>query len=661
MRTPERSTLLYGARAAGIATLLAAGYAVAQQQQSPQAQNPQPAAAPVMRASEGDGSTIFGNYCENCHGNPKVDSAPSPAVLKQMTPERIYQALTTGDMVTMTQDLTDKQKRDIAEWLGGRKLGSTESGDAAKMTNRCSSNPPLRDLTTAPSWNGWSPDFNTTRFQPASAAGLSPAAVSRLQLKWAFGVPAAASVYGQPTIVDGRVYFSSDSGWVYALDAASGCVHWSFQAQSGVRSSITIASVKSAQGTARYTAFFGDIHGNIYAVDAANGELFWKARIDPHPLSRITGGVRLYNGRLYVPVASLEEPESSSPNYPCCSFRGMIAALDGSTGKQIWKTYTIDEIPTPRKTSDGKSFTGPSGAGVWSPVTIDPKRHAIYFTTGNTFSAPDVGRSDAIMALDLDTGKILWVQQDEAGDVWHTGCPQGNPPAGFPPKSAGRGPFARRGPGRGPGGGGGRAPMAASYYCPEEKENPDWDFSAGAMLVNLPNGRSLLIAGQKSGMVWAHDPDRKGALVWKSDVSRGQIVFGGAADDQNAYFGFRGGGVVAVQLSDGQEKWFTPIPPQESMSGHPGISAAVTAIPGVVFTPGLDGMLRAFSTFDGRPLWQYDTTQELATTNGVKARGGSIGSAGATVAGGMVLVTSGYTGFQGGQPGNLLLAFAPPQ
>jgi polyvinyl alcohol dehydrogenase (cytochrome) len=260
------------------------------------------------------------------------------------------------------------------------------------------------------------------------------------------------------------------------------------------------------------------------------------------------------------------------------------------------------------------------------------------------------------MALDLDTGKILWVQQDEAGDVWHTGCVSGNAPPGFAPKSAGRGFTAGRGaPPPRP-----RPQMPDSYYCPQTTTNPDWDFSAGVILVNLPNGKTLLLAGQKSGMVWAHDPDKKGELVWRSDVSRGQIVFGGAADDQAAYFAMRGGGLVAVQLSDGVEKWYTPIPPQDSMDTHPGLTAGVTVIPGAVFTAGLDGMLRALSTFDGRPLWQYDTTKEVETVNGVKAKGGSIGSAGATVVDGMVFVTSGYTGFQGGQPGNLLLAFGPP-
>ncbi len=645
----------FGILIAPLALLMPAmGRAPAQQQtvqpQTPAASSPQQMNSQPRRGfTEGAGSTIFGNYCESCHGNPKVEAAPAPATLKMMTPERIYLTLTKGEMVPMAKDLTDQQKRDIAEWVGGRKLGAIESGDAGKMSNVCSMNPPIHDLTSTPSWNGWSPDLSTTRFQPAKAANLSPAEVGRLQLKWAFGFPAADSVYGQPTIVDGRVFVSSDAGYVYALDAKTGCVHWSFQALAGVRSAITIGPTKP--GSTKYAAFFGDIRGNIYSVDASNGKLLWRAPIDPQPLSRITGGTRLYNGRLYVPVASLEEPESSSSNYRCCQFRGLVAALDSETGKQVWKTYMVPNPPTKQTTPDGKTYLGPAGVGVWGPVTIDPKRNAIYFGTGNTFSAPDVGRSDAIIALDLDTGKILWVKQDEPQDVWHTGCPQGPAPPGFAPKDAGRTRAAQpRRPNHAPA-------MPASYYCPDP-EGPDWDISSGAMLANLPDGHRLLVAGQKSGMVWAHDPDNNGALVWRSDVSRGQIVFGGAMDDHDAYFAFRGGGLVKLRLSDGLEKWFTPIPPQESMESHAGLSAAITLIPGVVFTSGLDGMLRAFDSFDGKPIWEYDTTQEVTTVNGVKAHGGSIGSAGATVANGMVFVTSGYTGFQNGQPGNLLLAFA---
>jgi polyvinyl alcohol dehydrogenase (cytochrome) len=306
---------------------------------------------------------------------------------------------------------------------------------------------------------------------------------------------------------------------------------------------------------------------------------------------------------------------------------------------------------------------GPSGAGVWGPVTIDPKRRAIYVSTGNAFSEPDVGRSDAVMAMDMDTGKILWVQQPLHGDVWNNGnCPAGPPPAGFPPRSAGRrpnpvseNPQPRPRPAQNA-----RPPLPDHYYCPDQHQNPDWDFSAGVMLVDLPNGRSLVVAGQKSGLVWAYDPDKKGELVWRADISRGQILFGAATDGEYGYFAMRGGALAAVRLSDGMELWNEWVEPHGPLKDHRGISAAVSLIPGAVFLAGLDGTLRAFSTFNGKPIWEYDTTQKVQTVNGVQATGGSIGSAGAVIVNGMVFVTSGYIGFQGGQPGNLLLAFGPP-
>jgi polyvinyl alcohol dehydrogenase (cytochrome) len=572
--------------------------------------------------------------------------------MKKMTPEHIYEVLTTGPMVPMATDLTDQQKRDIAEWVGGRKLGAGDVGDASKMPNQCSFSGAVKDLTSLPSWDGWSPDLDSARYQTASAAGITADKVSSLHLNWAFALPGADSVYGQPTVVDGKVYVTSDAGFVYSLDAKTGCVHWSYPAGIGIRSAVLIGPI--APGSTRYAAFFGDVRGNVYAVDAKTGTLIWKVAIDPHQLSRITAGTILYKGKLYVPVASLEEPESSSYNYKCCTFRGMVAALDSATGKQIWKTYTLPDVPKPETAPDGKSYIGPAGVGVWGPVTIDPKANALYIGTGNTFSGPDVGRSDALMAMNLDTGKILWIKQDEPLDIWHTGCPQGPGPEGFPPKRAPGAPVAQR-PAGAP------APPAppADYYCPVI-EGPDWDIASGAMLGTLPDGHRILVAGQKSGLVWGQDPDKQGEVLWRSriDIARGQIVFGGAMDKDTAFFAFRSGGVDAINIADGKEKWYTTVDSPPAMATHRGFSAAISVIPGLVFAGGLDGMFRAFSTVDGKEVWDFDTTQEFNTVNGIKAHGGSIGSAGPTVAGGMVYITSGYTGFQNGVPGNVLLAFS---
>jgi len=623
------------------ALLLTTGYALQQAGQAPGT------VASPRGQSEGPGSTIFGNQCEQCHG--KIESAPTPATLKKMTPERIYFALTQGDMVQMAKDLTDLQKRQIAEWVGGRMLGSQESGDASKMPNRCPANPPMRNLTSTGSWNGWSPGLNNARFQDGKDANMTAAKVSRLKVKWAFGFPGASETYEQPTIVDGRVFVSSDAGYVYSLDADTGCVHWSYDVGSGVRSAIVIGQLKSEP--AQYAAFFGDIRGNVYAIDAATGMLIWKVLIDPQQLSRITAGIVLYKGRLFVPVASLEEPESSSYNYLCCTFRGMVAALDAATGKQIWKTYTIPHVATKQVDAKGVAYMGPAGAGVWGAVSIDTQRNALYLGTGNTFAGPDVGASDAVMALDVDSGKLLWSVQDEPGDIWHTGCPQGPSPPGFAPKPA----FAPR-----PGAATPAAPrpaMPATYWC-ADPEGPDFDIASGPMIADPSNGHSLVIVGSKSGMAWGHDPDAKGSVVWRQDSARGQIVFGGALEEGMAYFNFRNGGVAALRVSDGVEKWYTPIAPQESMSTHAGFSAAVTAIPGVIFAAGLDGTVHALNAFNGNPIWQFDTAKDFQTVNGVTAHGGSIGSAGVTVANGMLFVTSGFTGFQNGVPGNLLLAFS---
>jgi polyvinyl alcohol dehydrogenase (cytochrome) len=598
--------------------------------------------------SESTGVNLFKNNCTGCHGITPVERAPTEATIRQMPPERIFEAITTGSMKNNAAALTDPQKRLLAEYMGGRKLDKDDVGDIRNMPNACASHPPVRDLN-APSWNGWG-DLSNTRFQPARAAGLTAGKVSRLKLKWAFGFPGATALYGQ-TIVDGRVFVSSNAGYVYALDAETGCIHWSFRSPAVVRSGITIGPLKP--GSTRIAAFFGDIRGNAYALDASNGELLWKVAADNQLLARVTGNPRLYQGRLYVPLASLEEDESRSPQHICCTFRGAVTALDSETGHQIWKTYTIPQEPKViKRNSAGVDYMGPSGSGVWTTPIVDTKRRALYFGTGNSFSEPAT-TSDSIMAMNMDTGKILWWRQAMANDVWHGGCAQTIPGRSVSPR-------ANPGePGRG-----NQAP-----YPPEncvEKTGPDWDYSASPNLATMPDGRTVIIASPKQAVVRALDPDRNGATIWEQDIARGigggagETVFGGAVDDQTIYFGLHlGNGLVALSLATGVEKWFKPLQTPEAMATHRGIVAAVSVIPGVFFAGGMDGILRAVSPGDGSPIWEFNTAQEFKTVNGVTARGGSIGAGGPTIAGGMVFVGSGYVGFQNGVPGNVLLAFAP--
>jgi polyvinyl alcohol dehydrogenase (cytochrome) len=442
-----------------------------------------------------------------------------------------------------------------------------------------------------------------------------------LTIKWAFGFPGVSSVYGQPTVAGGRVFVGVDTGYVYALDAATGCVHWSFLAETGVRNAINIAPATGAG--ARHAAYFGDIRANVYAVDADTGALIWKVNAEAHPLAVITGSPTLHEGRLYVPVSSREEAAGGSLYYPCCTFRGSIVALDAATGRQVWKTYVSPDPPKPsRRNSRGTQLWTGAGAAIWHAPTIDPRNRAVYVATGDAYTEPAHKNTDAVMAIHMDTGAVLWSVQDFENDAWLVGCAQ-----------------------------------EPNENCPKNL-GPDYDFGASPILQTLPDGRRVLLAGQKSGQVFAHDPDRDGALLWKAalveKIGESEILFGGAADDRVAYFGLDNGTVAALDPATGQRSWFLPPRPPGPRRG---VTAALTAIPGAVIAGSQDGTVRAHAAEDGRLVWSFDTLQEFKTVNQVAARGGSMGAPGPTVADGMLFVGSGYVGLGNGTPGNVLLAF----
>ena len=589
-------------------------------------------AACVMAASPAAAQTAsrvirqIDQRCARCHTNANADRASDVAgarplaALRDLSADALFESITTGPMRVHAEGLTDDVTRAMAEFLSGRKLGMTGAADARQMSNRCSTSPPIGSLSTAPAWNGWGPDATNARFQQA-AAGMTAGDVPRLSLTWAFGFPGAASVYGQPTIAAGRVFVGVDTGYVYSLDAATGCVYWSFQADAGVRNAVTVGAVSGPRPA--HAAYFGDVRGNVYAVNAATGEPLWKIVADAHPLAAITGAPALHEGRLYVPVSSREEGPGGSQYYPCCTFRGSIVALDANTGRQLWKAYPIPNAPArTKKNSVGTQLWAPAGAAVWHTPTIDPARRALYVATGDAYTLPAPKTTDAVMALDMDTGTVLWSVQDTENDAWLVGC----------------------------------LGQERLENCPADL-GPDFDFGAPPILHTLPGGRRLLLAGQKSGEVFAHDPDRQGALAWKTSlvekVGAAEILFGGAADQQSAYFGLSNGVLAAVDPATGAQRWSVPL----SQGQRRGLTAALTAIPGVVFSGGQDGLLRAVDSGTGRVVWQFNMLQDFKTVNGVPARGGGMGGPGPTVAGGMLLAGSGYVGLGNGTPGNVLLAF----
>lgn len=576
----------------------------------------------------------FNEKCASCHVNPEPGSrAPTRAQLQGQAPEAILAAMTTGGMAPMASGLSEGQMRAIAEYVSGRSFGTAAAGHASTMKNQCSAKP-LGNPLEGPGWNGWGVDKANSRFQTAAAAGLTSATVPKLALKWAFGFPEGRQAFGQPTVVGGRIYVGSDNGFVYSLDAASGCVYWSYQAKAGVRTAITVAPIKA--GASRFAVFFGDVRANVYAIDAESAALIWTKHADPHPVARITGAPAFHDGRLYVPVSSIEEAMGGNPSYPCCSFRGSVIAFDASTGEQRWQSFTISEAAVPmRKTSTGTQLWGPAGAAVWSAPTIDPERGRIYLSTSNGYTYPAVNTTDAVMAVDLATGKRLWTRQLTPNDAYVIGC----------------------------------GPNAKSETCPQET-GPDFAVGTSPILRSLPGGRRILAVGQKSGIAWGINPD-DGTVVWQHRVGQGTalggIEWGGAADDRLVYYpnadGLLGikaaGGLAAIRLATGEREWWAPpiaTCPDQTMKCIPAQSAAASMIPGVVFSGATDGMMRAYSAADGKVLWEFATARDFETVNGIKARGGSINGPGATIANGMVFTNSGYGSF-GQMAGNVLLAF----
>lgn len=576
------------------------------------------------------GIYTFTGRCGTCH-DARKDGAPDRYALNRHTPEEVLESMTTGSMAAYANGLTELQKRVVAVYVGGRPFGSANEGEASLMKNRCSSRPAwTADPSKPGTWNGWGFNLTNARFQPAP--GLSADQVPRLKLKWAFGFPNGNSAYGQPSVVAGRVFVGADTGFVYSLAADSGCVYWGFKANAGVRTAISVGPGKGT--SARYLAYFGDIKGNVYAVNAETGALVWTQRADTHPIARITGAPTLDGGRLYVPVASLEESGGGNPNYGCCTFRGAVVAYDAITGKQIWKSYTIAEEPRPtKKTSVGTQLWGPAGAGVWSSPTIDAKRHAVYIATGNGYTEPAADTSDAVIAFDIKTGKRLWAKQTMSMDSYVRDCP-GKYRPNVPVENK-------------------------SETCPDDL-GPDMDFGNAPILKTLSGGRDLIVIGQKDGHAWGLDPDKQGAVVWQRmvglglDGGGGGMQWGSAADNELAYFPVtRGGpqlGLAALKLATGELAWRASPPA--------GSSAPATVIPGVVFSGASAGTIYAYSTTDGHVLWQFDTAREFPTVNGVEAKGGGMGGSGPVAAEGMLFVPSGYSDlFGGAQRGNVLLAF----
>jgi len=586
-----------------------------------------------------DGNAIYKEHCSICHEG-QVPKAPHSVTFSMLGPQAIYAALTDGVMKAQGSSLTDAERRSVAEALGGRSLDAA----SAAPPPPCDAAHRNFDRARPPQLDGWGMTLANTRYAGARIAGISAGDVGKLKVDWAFGFPGATRARSQPAVAGGSVFVGSQDGTVYALDFATGCVRWSYHADSEVRNSPVVEPWRSGDAAAAPRVYFGDFKGNVYSVDAATGALRWRHLVDEHPRVTITGSPRYYDGRLYVPMSSNEWAAAADRSYECCTFRGGVAALDANTGAEVWKAHTIAEPakPTGELNSAGAKRWHAAGAPVWNSPTIDIKRKRLYVGTGEAYTSPAADTSDAVIAFDLATGRRLWHYQSISGDAWNMAC------------------FIGGGP-----------------NCPREN-GPDLDVGASPALVSLPGGRDLVIAGQKSADVFALNPD-DGHLVWKTRTGRGGFA-GGVhwglavegttvlAPNADTLFlptdvnrGVAKPGLFALDAATGRQKWYSPVSDicaaETKPACDPGLSAAVTAIPGILFAGGYDGRLRAFETTTGRIVWEFDTNREFDSVSGSKAHGGSIESAGPVVVDGALLVNSGYL-FGGRMPGNVLLKFS---
>jgi len=576
-----------------------------------------------------DSEALYNTRCAACHENPETNThAPPRANMAAFTPNSVYAALTDGLMQIQATGLSDVDMRGLAAWLTGAEVSDLE----LEITeNLCANNPPMLNPALNASWNGWGPDARNTRF--ATQGGIERADLPKLRLKWAYGLPGEGQARGQPVVVDGRVFVGNSAGALYSLDAESGCTYWSFLPRSGIRSAASVGPYQFEDGSDGYAVYFVDIKANAYAVNAQTGEVLWVRTVDDHPSVRGTGAVALHKGVLYVPMSGVgEESTSSNPDYACCTFRGSVSAFDAQSGDLIWKSYMVPE-PRPRGTSsNGVLLYGPAGVGIWSAPTIDDDRGLIYVATGNAYADPAPETSDAVVAIKMSNGEIAWAKQLTPGDAWIFGCDGENNP-----------------------------------NCPEDV-GPDFDFSASPILTSTPSGREMLVIPQKSGFAYGLDPNNQGELVWQYRAGPGSPVggvWGAAVGDGLAYVAVggyiftQGGGIHGIDIETGQRVWYTG--PQDLLCAEgPGCSAtqsaAVTAIPGAVFSGSADGGMRAYDADTGAVIWTFDANHRFTTVNGVPANGGSFDGSGPVVVDGMMYMLSGSAGFVG-RPGNVLLAF----
>ena len=572
------------------------------------------------------GKELYLEHCDSCHATIS-NQVPSEATLRTMSRQAITGAMQTGLMKLQAQNLSSLEMDAIARYLS-IELVTESSADIG-----CDGD---LEFSAGPGWLGWGNSLTNDRAQKTELNESSPPNPESLELAWAFAVPEADRMRSQPTVGGGVVFTGSQTGSVYALDAKLGCVWWTFNALSEVRGSI---SVELGKGDLPESLYFGDFQGHVYKLEALTGKLVWRRRVNPHPSTTITGSPVIYEENLFIPLSSTEIVAAINSDYECCTFRGGIVAVDKTSGETNWRLHLVDEPHRQDSNHSDVTFWGPSGVPVWSSPTVDEKRKLLYFGTGQNYSPPATATSDAIIAADISTGRVVWHTQTTSGDMWNGAC------------------------------------VTSGSNCPVPP-GPDFDFGAPPILVNGKSGNDYLLAGQKSGMVFALDPSNEGRILWKKKIGRGGHNGGihwGMAADENILFvpiadigehpfatGAPRPGIHALDIATGEVLWSHvegSTCSQDSYECFAGFSAPISLSSGILFAGGLNGVFHAYSSSTGGKLWEFNTRREFISVNQLTGRGGTIDGSGPVIVGDMLYLNSGY-GRYGKLGGNVLLAFS---
>jgi len=495
-----------------------------------------------------------------------------------------------------------------------------------------------------PTWQG-----NLAGSRHTGETSITPGNVSQLTEKWAFTFPRIPGVYpgSQPAVVNGTLYVGSTDAKMYALDASSGAVRWVFDLTSvaGPTADANPNPVRDGPAVADGTVYFGDSRGYLYAVNQFTGKLRWARLLDTtNPDVQITSSPLVYNGRVFVGVSNKESGyQQFNLNYPCCTARGELVAVNAATGAIAWRHYTLPPAQPVGTWPSGATEYAPSGVSVWSSPVIDPRTQTIFVGTGQNYTGA-TSEADSVLALNLSNGDIRWQYQAQP-DTYTSICDE---------------------------------PQYASY-CPSAAAGTshDWDFGSSGNLFTV-SGREVLGIGDKAGVYRAFDA-AGGRLLWSRSLSpdpsapggSGGIQWGTSYDGKRLYVATwfaNPGTLYALDPATGGILWQTPTPADGCTTGGavgqicvPGFTPAVSSSPGLVFEGNADGKMYAFSSGTGQLLWQYDTVRAFAGVNGAAGYGESLsGVGGAVVAGGMVYVQSGYYPISASSDGTVLLAFALP-